>query len=86
MSHSLRNRLPWPDAAAEAQKSPWPEGTVGPAATHSPAAARTLEPPASDGRGSRLSGHSAAGTGDLPVEREYTHTHLNRSNNTHTLR
>lgn len=84
MCHSLRRRPPWPAAAAEAQRSPWPEGTVGPAATHSPAAARTLEPPASDGRGSRLSGHSAAGTGDLPVEREYTHTSTDQK--THTLR
>ena len=45
-------------------------GTGATAATHSPAAAGRLGTPAGDERGSRLSGHIAAGMGVLPVEKK----------------
>lgn len=68
-----RTRRPQsPASGAAPQRSPSPGGTDATAATHSPAAAGRPGTPAGDGRGSRPSGHSAAGTGVLPGEEDTT--------------
>ena len=59
----------WPAGGAAPQRSPAPGGTAATAATRSPAAAGTPGTPAASGRGSGPSGHNAAGTGDLPSEK-----------------
>lgn len=48
------------------RRNPAPGGTDAKAAKHSPAGAGRLETPAGGERGSRLNGHTAAGTGVLP--------------------
>lgn len=60
------HRPQWPASGVAPQRSPEPGGTDTTAAICSPAAAGRLETPAGDGRGNRLSEHSAVGMGVLP--------------------